>query len=363
MIELDSKASTKLEMMTPDQVPQLWDDYVGKHPKGTIFHTSLMHQVFDRTKKYYPFSLAARNQNGEIIAMLCAVRIETVGGIASSMASRSIWYSEPICDASPEGQTALSLLVAEHDRAMRGKILFTEVRPIYENDWEHDALLNNHYEYKNYLNYVVELQDDETAQLKRLAKSCRKQIRKCQNRGVTIERVTNHDSVEQMYKLVEFSYNRSKVPLASVDLFHNALDVLGDSMAEIRIASFENQNVAAGITLKFKEMIYAWYGGSLRITGLAPFAMLTWDEIRCGGAEGYRHYDFGGAGWPDEDYGPRDFKSKFGGELVQYGRYRRIVSPLKLTAATYAYQAVRGLKSAMRFSSNVGKSFRAKSAD
>jgi len=34
-----------------------------------------------------------------------------------------------------------------------------------------------------------------------------------------------------------------------------------------------------------------------------------------------------GAGKPDEDYGVREFKSKFGGELVNYGRFIRINNP------------------------------------
>lgn len=40
-----------------------------------------------------------------------------------------------------------------------------------------------------------------------------------------------------------------------------------------------------------------------------------------GGAEnGCRVYDFGGAGKPDKEYRVGDFKAKYGGELVSYGR-------------------------------------------
>lgn len=349
MIELPGVSSSETKVITPDHAPRAWDAYVKSHPKGTIFHTAAMHQVFEQTNKYFPFSRAV-TKDGKIVAMLCAVRIATVGGIASSMASRSIWYAEPICDATVDGQSALSLLVAEHDREMRGKILFSEIRPIFETGEEKPVLLDHRYDYYDYLNYVVDLQDDEDAMLRRLAKSCRKQVRKCQNRGVTIQNLATHDTVDQMYELVKFSYDRSRVPLAGADLFHNALDLLGTSIVEIRIARYGNENVAAGIVLKFKDMIYAWYGGSHRITGLAPFSLLTWDEIRCGGLEGFRLYDFGGAGLPDEHYGPRDFKSRFGGELKHFGRYRKVDSPLKLTAATCAYQAVRGIKSLMNFS-------------
>ena len=34
-----------------------------------------------------------------------------------------------------------------------------------------------------------------------------------------------------------------------------------------------------------------------------------------------------GAGKPNEDYGVRDFKLQFGGELVEHGRYNNIFNP------------------------------------
>ena len=180
--------------------------------------------------------------------------------------------------------------------------------------------------------------------MQNVSNSCRKQIRKCADRGVTIKVETTHDSIDELYKLVQFSYSRSQVPLADKELFHRALDILGSEIVEIRLAKFENENVAAGITLKFKEVVYAWYGGSYRLPGLSPFAALTWSEIESGAREGYRYYDFGGAGWPDEDYGPRVFKSKFGGDLVRYGRYIKVDSPIKLKAATSVFGLLKQFK-------------------
>jgi lipid II:glycine glycyltransferase (peptidoglycan interpeptide bridge formation enzyme) len=36
---------------------------------------------------------------------------------------------------------------------------------------------------------------------------------------------------------------------------------------------------------------------------------------------GMAQLDLMGAGRPDEQYGVRDFKAEFGGEMVEYGRY------------------------------------------
>jgi lipid II:glycine glycyltransferase (peptidoglycan interpeptide bridge formation enzyme) len=56
---------------------------------------------------------------------------------------------------------------------------------------------------------------------------------------------------------------------------------------------------------------------------------------------GYRIYDFGGAGRPGEPYGVRDFKAKFGGELVDFGRHSYVHSPGRLKLTNLAYRFYR----------------------
>ena len=336
-------ADIRFEHLPPSDLMGQWDDYVIEHSKGTIFHTSGMHKVFDNTQRNEPWSMAAVNHAGRIVALLTAVRVETVSGLASRFASRSIMYSEPICDDSEEGKAALKSLIRAHDAAMRGRILFCEIRPTFARGREYEALTDCGYEYKDYLNYVVDLTNESELQT-RASKSCRKQIRKCGKRGVQTTKISTHESVDAMYDLVRNSYERSQVPLVHVEAFHQALDVFGPKVVEVRLTNYEDKIVAAGIALKFKDVVYAWYGGARRVTGLSPFAFLTWDEIESGSKEGFRYYDFGGAGWPDEPYGPREFKSKFGGELVNYGRYRKVNSAWKLSAATRVFTAVKRIK-------------------
>ena len=42
---------------------------------------------------------------------------------------------------------------------------------------------------------------------------------------------------------------------------------------------------------------------------------------------GCHTFDFGGAGKPGVSYGVKDYKLKFGGELVNFGRFRKIYKP------------------------------------
>jgi lipid II:glycine glycyltransferase (peptidoglycan interpeptide bridge formation enzyme) len=55
-------------------------------------------------------------------------------------------------------------------------------------------------------------------------------------------------------------------------------------------------------------------------------------------SEQYRVYDFGGAGKPDEEYGVRDFKAKFGGDLVNFGRNIFVHQPSLLKVSKLGYE-------------------------
>jgi serine/alanine adding enzyme len=66
-----------------------------------------------------------------------------------------------------------------------------------------------------------------------------------------------------------------------------------------------------------------------------------WDVIKWGAGNGYGVLDFGGAGKPGEIYGVRDFKAKFNGRRVNYGRNTHVHAPLRMKVSETAYQVAR----------------------
>jgi hypothetical protein len=271
------------------------------------------------------------------------VRVKTLGGPASPFASRSVWHAEPICNDDEEGVAGLAALIRRHDRWMKSRSLFSEVRPLGAPGREREALESCGYEYKDYLNYVVDLDRDVASLWQGVGKSCRQKIGRSERRGVVVEDATSHGGIDEMYRQVAVSYGRSRVPLADISLFRAALAQLPAGVVQVRIARYEGHPVASGIALVFKRRVYAWYGGTSRLQGVSPFDCLTWEELRWGCENGQRIYDFGGAGWPGEEYGPREFKAKFGGQLVRYGRYHKVYSGWKLSTAKALYRMFRGV--------------------
>jgi len=78
------------------------------------------------------------------------------------------------------------------------------------------------------------------------------------------------------------------------------------------------------VRLCYKELVYAWYAGSdSAYFDKRPNDFLTWQVMLWSKANSYKVFDFGGAGNPTVDYGVRNYKMKFGGELVHFGRFEK----------------------------------------
>ena len=78
------------------------------------------------------------------------------------------------------------------------------------------------------------------------------------------------------------------------------------------------------------NIIFDWYGCGLdrEFRDFAPSTMVVYTALLFGANNGQRYLDFMGAGSPSMKYGVRDFKAQFGGELCEFGRYRKTMNHL-----------------------------------
>src|SRR4051812_5127007 len=322
-----------------DQIQPAWDAFVETHPKGSVFHTTAMVEVFAAAKGHTPAALAAVTPEGEILSLLVAVRVQTLPNVFGAVSSRSVWYAEPLCGDSPEAAASLEALIKEHDRQLRRRVLFAEIRPLRECGHEREVLERNGYEHKDYLNYIIDTSQPIEELWSKVHDSAKSHVRKCERRKFELRAVKDASCVDLLYGFLRQTYGRAGVPLADRSLFEAAHRILGPrGMIEFVFVFAGDTPVAADTLLLFRKQAFAWYGGSQRMTGVSPAAFLQWREIEWSHQNGIEHYDFGGAGWPNVPYGVRDFKASFGGELVCYGRYRKIYSPWKMAVAERAYE-------------------------
>jgi serine/alanine adding enzyme len=324
----------------------LWRDFVNDNLMGNIFHTPEMFQVFAQTRGHKPSLWAAVDGNSRPLALLLPVEVTLMDGLWRRFTTRAIVYGSVLCAPGPAGQEALTTLLLAYKRETRGSALFTELRNLSDLNHLQSVLNDNGFAYEDHLNYLVDLNRPPEAILQSIGQRTRKKIRRALRQGeVIIEEADRCEQVALCYELLQRTYAIAKVPLADRSLFEAAFDELYPrGMVKFLLARLDDSYVAGSVELIYKDTIYGWYGGMDRgYSDYIPNELLLWHIFQWGAENGYKVYDFGGAGKPDEEYGVRDFKAKFGGELVCFGRNTYIPLPWLYRLGTWGYSLYRRL--------------------
>jgi lipid II:glycine glycyltransferase (peptidoglycan interpeptide bridge formation enzyme) len=324
-----------------------WREFVLNHPQGQIFHTPEMFEVFDRTKGHRPTLWAVVDGSGQVLALLPPVQITLLQKWLRPLASlttRSVSYGSVLCAPNGRGQKALAMLLQSYTKQVEGRPLFTELRNLSDTRRIQSNLCEHGFEYEEHLNFLIDIKKPPQAILQNIGQRTRKNIQRGLRQGlVKIVEAERPEQVTACYELLQQTYKAAHVPLSDRSLFEAAFHVLHPKgMIRFTLAYVDQTPVATSIDLLYKDVIYGWYGGVDRdYARYMPNELLTWHILEWGAEHGYAVYDFGGAGKPDEDYGPRAFKAKFGGTLVNYGRNIFVHLPLTLKLSQASFKLVR----------------------
>jgi serine/alanine adding enzyme len=322
-----------------------WGRFVHEHPEGNIFHTPEMFRVFSRTRGYRP-TLWAATQDGRVLALLLSVHITLRDGLFRRLTTRSVAYGSVLCAPGGEGKAALGQLLGRYVDEMQGLSLFTELRNLTDLTVLKPILERHGFVHEEHLNYLVGLDGSVESVFGNIGRRTRKNIRRGLKQGVVqVDQVLGWQQVRECYEMVRKSYQEAHVPVADCSLFEAAYDELqAKGMIRFALARIGQTPVAASVELLYKDVVYGWFGGVDRRYGAyVPGELLMWDVLRWSVDRGYRVYDFGGAGKPAEEYGVRDFKAKFGGRLVSFGREVCVHSPRLLRLSELGYRVSRRL--------------------
>ena len=305
-----------------------------------------MFQVFSQAKGYRPTLLAALNQEDEITVLFIPVQITLMEGLLRPLTTRAIAYGSVLCSPGVQGSQALAALLNAYSQSTKNQVLFTEMRNLSDLSVLQPVLLQSGFEHEQHLNYLIDLIHTPMEVMQNIGTRTRKHIRQALRKGtVIVEEFSDPNLLPAWYELVRKSYKNARVPLAERSLFDAAFNILRPrGMAQFWIARIHSTCVAASVELVYKDVIYGWYSGIDRTySSEAPGELLMWHVLEKGAMNGYRIYDFGGAGRPDEKSGVRDFKAKFGGQMVCYGRNIKVHSPGLLRWSEKGYQIYRHL--------------------
>lgn len=146
--------------------------------------------------------------------------------------------------------------------------------------------------------------------------------------------VIDHPTIEQVREYYEILRNlytaKVKTPLFSLSFFEALYHHPDGRFILVGLPPKKNDciEIIGGtvcVALKGK-CLYEWFvaGRDGEWKSIFPSSVATYAGIRYAAENDVPRFDMMGAGKPGDVYGVRDFKARFGGELVEHGRFRFI---------------------------------------
>jgi serine/alanine adding enzyme len=314
-----------------------WKAFLESSPAANIFQTSEMRDVFAATRNYEPTTLATE-MDGEIEDLLLGCIIKEGGGLKGAFSSRVIATGGPI---SNKGD--VKGIMKAFDEAVGPDSLYAQFRNLTDMSPHRLAFEGLGYAYEDHINYVHDLTRPIDQIWKGFNASRRRGIKKAEKGGVSAREAEGDEDIELLYELLRETYDVAGVPLADKSLFTSAWRVLKPAnMIRIVLGVKGRDTLAGRLYLTYRGTIYEWYaGGSSAGKEEHANELLVWDTMQWGGRNGYRVFDFGGAGRPGEDYGPGEFKRLFGGTMTNFGRFEKVYHPIKHMIGRKGYDLLR----------------------
>jgi hypothetical protein len=309
---------------------QKWLAFILNHPQGNFFQTPEIFELFEKTGNCEPLIFAVLGKNKKMAGVLLAVIQKEAPGILGYFSSRTIVFGGPLVKGKDPGDELIimEILLSELIKITKFKSIYIQFRNFFDVKSYEVVFKTFGFKYLEHLNFIVDTTSREETE-KRISKSKMRQVRKSLKSGARIIEPADIEQVKKYFYILKDLYKtKVKRPLADWSFFRTFYQMSRNEKIGKYFLVEYNKEIIGGIMCPITpdKAIYEWYVCGLdgQHNGIYPSVLATWAPIDYALKKGLKYFDFMGAGKPDQNYGVREFKSKFGGESVNFGRFERI---------------------------------------
>lgn len=311
------------ELPISDELIRSWSDFVFNHKAGNIFQHIDFFRLCHKTPGYKPVTLLALDEKDNVRGVMQGIIMRERSPLISYLSSRAIAWGGPLAS----DRETYSLLIKEYENALGKHVIYSQIRPIGK-DENAEVLIENGFDSEPHLDIFNDLTIGREEMFSRLQNERRRKIRRAKEKGVIVRQAQNDIEIETAASIIINLYKSIGLPSPPVELILGAKAVMGESV-KIFVAVCDGRIVGSRLMLCYRDMVYEWYAASdpvyqnRHVNDLMPWEIMLWAS-----ENGFRIFDFGGAGDPREEYGVRDFKIRYGGTVEEVSRFTHVHRPL-----------------------------------
>lgn len=297
-----------------------WESLIKASPTATWFQTREAFDFFDSLSFMESFVVAVET-NGVLKGLVVGYIQKDGGKLKQFFSKRAIILGGPLLADDITDEELKTLLKTLKD-SLKRKAIYIESRNFNDYSQWKEVFEECGFGYEPHYNVHVDTSTMEEVN-ENLGKSRKRDIRVSFRDGATIVFHPTIEQVREYYVILHDLYkNKVKTPLFSLAFFE-ALFQLPSSI--FLLVEYEGKIVGGTVCVGLSgKALYEMYAcgkdGSYKNIFVSELA--TYAGLQFAAEAGYPRFDMMGAGRPDDGgYGVRDFKLKFGGKLVEHGRF------------------------------------------
>ena len=302
-----------------------WINLVATSPSTSFFQTPECYEFYAGLSFLKPFVFAV-TENEVLAGVLCGYIISNGSRVKRYLSRRAIVCGGALLDPAIS-EEALKALLLTAAKTLKRKAIYLEIRNYNDYSVYKSVFNKAGFSYLPHLNFQVSTPNVQTA-LQNLHTTKRRHIKVSVKEGVEWSETTDLNDVKAYYHILQHLYKtKVKRPLFPLEFFEK---IVSESVGKLLIVNYKNRIIGGMICVILAEnTLYEWFVCGEERAGKNVYSseVATWAGIEFAAKNNIPCFDFMGAGKPENDYGVRNFKSKFGGQLVENGRYLSICNP------------------------------------
>jgi len=226
-----------------------------------------------------------------------------------------------------ERERILSALILRSKELAEEKQSVMECRNSADPSGDLKIWLYHGFSYSDHLNLIKEISGPDQL-WHELGENRRRQIKQAEREHTQVHPAKTKKQVTELYQILETLYRvKVKKTLPPLNFFHDFFTHCQKSGNGVILVATKEDRVIGGIVCPIleKRCMYEWYvcGLDKEFPRNHPSVMVTWHALLYASRLGIARFDFMGLGKPGIPYGVRDFKLRFGGTVVNYGRFTK----------------------------------------
>jgi hypothetical protein len=298
------------QIINPTEIEN-WDDQVNGLPRSSFFHGRAWAKVLADSYGYRPAYFTEKRGGLAAVIPMMEVSSFLTGKRAVSLPFTD--YCEPLVPHVEVSKVLFEAIVQE-GRERQWKYIELRGGTDFLGDGPASTWFYRH---------VLDLSQGDTKLFKNLRDSTRRNIKKAEKEGVTVQFETTLEALRDFYRLNCLTRREHGLPPQPWQFFaHLHEEILSKGIGTVALARFGGNAVAANVYLHANgEAIYKYGASDKAWQNLRAANLVMWEAIKRYAGQGVRSLCLGRTETGNE--GLRQFKSGWGAEesIINYYRY------------------------------------------